>query len=135
MKFLFNLGDALDDVKYSYGFKDVAVAGLKLLGKSAVNTVQGVGKVAVDVAKGFPEAMAKDAKKSSREILDNPNLTDEKRKKAEDLNKKANDWIEANEKTKKMKEKERKNNELKEEERKRKQQWLKECTASTKKDE
>jgi hypothetical protein len=62
-EYYFKLGDAVDDVSMGYGAKEKAIAGAKLAGKTLFNVALFSGKFGLEVIKGLPDAVAKQAGK------------------------------------------------------------------------
>lgn len=78
----FKLGDALDEMSYSYGVKDKGISALKLVGKGVFN----IGRFAV--AEVFPALLETTAKS----VKSNANSSDELRDKANKLEDSADEW-------------------------------------------
>jgi polyhydroxyalkanoate synthesis regulator phasin len=72
----FKLGDALKELTSANGAKDTAAAGAKLLGKTLFNA----GKLIVDETPALNEKMSK------KILEEKEDLTDEQRRKYEDIN-------------------------------------------------
>ena len=83
----YNLGDALDEVNYSYGAKDKTISTLKMFGKGLFN-------VAKFVATDGIEAVAKKTKEKAESTLSREDLSNEQRSKIQDLHNKTSDFLE-----------------------------------------
>jgi len=79
-KYYFDLKDAADDVSMAYGATEILGASAKLLGKSIFNAGLFTGKLALEIAKEVPGALANQAQKTLNERDD---LTSEQRSKLE----------------------------------------------------
>ncbi len=78
----FKLSDAVDDISSSFGKKETAIAGAKLIGKTIFNVGLFAGKVGVEIIKDIPNQNGRKAK----EILNsNTDLTDEQKDKLSNI--------------------------------------------------
>ena len=80
-KYYFDLKVATNEVSSAFGAKETLGAGAKLLGKSVFNVGLFTGKLAVEIAKELPNAIASQAQKN----LNRSDLSSEQREKLEEI--------------------------------------------------
>ncbi|MDC4761762.1 hypothetical protein OHW66_14135 [Acinetobacter baumannii] len=81
----YNMSEALDEVKYSFGAKDKALSTLKLVGKGLFNSAKFVVKETPKALEDF----AKDQMNQSGKMLKRTDLTDEQRAKFTEIHNKS----------------------------------------------